>query len=140
MRFRLCAAALGLSLLVAGLSGCGGGGSSSANNTVDFQGEYLGTFGGTTNGAPETGTLSTTVAADGALTGTAHSNTNNADGAVTGTLSNTGAFNSTFAYPGGSVTLTGTVVRDSRRHLIGTLTEFSGATAIGTLSIDLTRQ
>lgn len=140
MRLRLCAAALGLSLFVLGSAGCGGGSSNASNNPADLQGEYLGSFSGTTNGATDTGTQSWKIASDGTLTGTALSTTSLGTGPVTGSVTTGGVVNGSFAYPGGTITVTGTVFLTSARHLTGTLTEVSGATTVGRISIDLVHQ
>jgi hypothetical protein len=140
MRFRMCATALALSLVAAGLVGCGGGSGSSVNNTRSFTGKYGGTFSGTVNGVADTGTLTETIASDGSLTGISHSNAANADATVTGTISTAGVVASTFVYPSATYTASGTVSKTSAGHLIGTLTEFSGATAIGSFTIDLSPQ
>jgi hypothetical protein len=137
MRFRMCAAAFALSLVAAGLVGCGGGSGSGVNNTRSFTGKYGGTFAGTVNGMVDNGTLTGTVASDGSLTGMSHSNAANADGTVTGTISTAGVVASTFVYPGATYTASGTISKTSAGHLIGTLTEFSGTTAIGSFTIDL---
>ena len=138
MRIRMGVVALGLSLTGAALAGCGGGSDSGTSAAAPkFAGRYAGTFAGTVGGGPDSGTLSGTVAADGTLTGVAHDNGVNENATVTGTITSAGVLNSTFVYPGGVYTAKGVVTKSSSGHLIGTLTEFSGTTVIGTISVDL---
>jgi len=136
MSFRLCAAALVLSLMAVGLVGCGGS-SGVSTNTKSLNGDYTGTFAGSTNGIADSGTLSWTIDKSGTLTGTAHSNTTAADAAVTGTVSTTGVVAATFTYPAATYNISGTVNKASTGHLIGSLTESVGASAVGTILIDL---
>jgi hypothetical protein len=138
MRVPLCTAALVLSILGAGLAGCGSGSSGGATTVQDFVGAYTGFFAGTVNGATESGTLAGKIDADRKFTGVSHSNASNSDATVTGSLTTAGLFTATFVYPAATITATGTVARSGNRHLLGTLTESNGTTTIGTISIDLT--
>jgi len=136
MSFRLCVAALVLSLMAVCLVGCGGA-SGVSTNTKSLDGDYTGTFAGSTNGTAESGTLSWTIDKSGALTGTAHSNTTNADATVSGTVSTTGVVAATFTYPAATYTISGTVNKASTGHLIGSLTESVNVSSVGTILIDL---
>ncbi len=137
MRFRLFAVVAFAALSGMILVGCGGG-SSSPSTRSPFAGAYSGTFSAVTQGQNQNGTLSATVGTDGKLTGSSTNTTVGATATVTGSVSNSGALTTTLTFPNATYTASGTVSKNSAGHMVGSLTQYSGNTNFGTITIDLT--
>ncbi len=118
------------------LCGCGGGGGGNTTPSP-FAGTWLGPWSDTNS---QSGTLSITVAANGAMTGTIVNNTLGTNGTTAGTVSNGGNLSATYTYPTATYTANGTVAIGGNGHITGNLQEFQGGTLLGSAVVDLTKQ
>lgn len=114
------------------LAGCGGGGGSSPS---PFAGSWSGTWVDAANA--QNGTLDVTIGTDGRLSGSIHNSTLGMDGTASGTVRNSGQINTTYVYPSGTYTASGTIAINGSGHLVGTVQTYLDGVLFGSVDMDL---
>lgn len=110
-----------LVLLALVLAGCGGGG---GGTTVvnPFNGSWAGPW--VNNSVQDSGTMMVTIATNGNMSGTIHSDAFNVDGSISGAADVQGNYTATVTYSGFQpFQTTGTVTFDSQGRLVGNSTQ-----------------
>ena len=113
------------------------------NNTpavtnAPFAGNYIGAFSDPTNN--QSANVTTTVAANGAISGSTRDIGDSGGGPFTGSIDNSGNGVITVVNSKGTFTDKGTLAFASNGHLTGNLTEYNGSTQVGSGTFDLVKQ